>query len=215
MASITKTKKGVPRAQRPVTLQQVRSLISVAQEPKFFDSKVYATATTSSGQQYAISAIPQGSTDSTRDGDQVNLLALRVYFATYLQGTGGTNDFTDTVRIIVFRWHPMSTAAAPVPANVLIDTSVAESLVMSDYTWDNRKDYTIVHDHRFDLSGNGPAQMSMTFEKKWKAPGIPAHFSAGSTTLQSNGLFVIVSSDSLVATHPLFNLYTRVIYSDA
>jgi hypothetical protein len=208
-------KKGMNRSQQPVTMQQVRSLIAVAQEFKFFDSKVYATATTSSGQQYAVSAIPQGDTDSNRDGDQVNLQRLEIYFATFLQGTGGTNDFTDTVRLIVYRWHPMSTAAAPVPANVLQDTSVAESIAMSNYSWDNRKDYTILFDKHFDLSGNGPSQLSCTLKKTWKPPGLPAHFSAGSTSLQSNGIFVIVASDSLVATHPLFNLYVRTVYSDA
>jgi hypothetical protein len=204
-----------PAARRPVTLEQVRAIVRVAQEFKFFDSKEFQQAATSTPTQLAISAVPQGSTDSTRDGDQINLQSLWLKFETYLQGTGGTNDFTDQVRLIVYRYHPMSTSAHPVPADVLQDLSAAQSATMTPYTWDNRKDYTILIDETFNLSGNGPSDIGKTYHLKWKTPGIPAHFSAGSTTLQSNGLFALIMSDSLVATHPTFNFWSRVVYSDA
>jgi hypothetical protein len=196
-------------------LGQVRALISGSQEHKFFDSKEYAQSATTTPTQLAISAIPQGDTDSTRDGDQVNLLSLWIKFETYLQGAGGTNDFTDQVRLVIYRYHPMSTGAAPVPATVLTDLSVAQSATMTPFTWDNRKDYTVILDKTFNLSGNGPSDLGFHTKIKWKQPGIPAHFSAGSTTLQTNGLFVMIMSDSLVATHPQYNIYTRVEYSDA
>jgi hypothetical protein len=200
---------------RPVTLGQVRSMLRVAQEFKFFDAKEYQQAASSTPTQLAISAVPQGSTDSTRDGDQINLQSLWIKFETYLQGTGGTNDFTDQVRLMVYRYHPMSTAAAPVPATVLQDLSVAQSATMTPTTWDNRKDYTVLIDETFNLSGNGPSDIGRVFKLVWKTPGIPAHFSAGSTTLQTNGLFAMIMSDSLVATHPAFNFYSRLVYSDA
>lgn len=193
----------------------MRSLIAVAQEPKFFDSKEYQQAATSTPTQLAISAVPQGDTDSTRDGDQINLLSLEIKFETYLQGTGGTNDFTDQVRLMVYRWHPMSTSSQPVPASVLQDLSVTQSATMTLCTWDNRKDYTVILDKTFNLSGNGPSDIGFRTKFTWKTPGIPAHFSAGSTTLQSQGLFALIMSDSLVATHPLFNFYSRLVYSDA
>lgn len=204
-----------PKSAKPVTLQQVRSLINVAQELKFFDSKVYGQAATATPTQYAVSAIPQGDTDSTRDGDQVNLRSVEFHVDSYLQGTGGTNDFTDIVRVILYRWHPMSTGAAPVPASILQDLSNAESAVSSMTTWDNRKDFTIEYDVRRVLSGNGPSIAKFDFKKVWKAPGLPSHFSNGSTTLQTQGLFLMIMSDSLVATHPLFNMYLRVTYADS
>lgn len=204
-----------PKSALPVTLEQVRAIVRVAQEFKFFDSKEFAQSATTTPTQLAISAVPQGSTDSTRDGDQINLQSLWLKFETYLQGTGGTNDFTDQVRLIVYRYHPMSSGAHPVPADVLQDLSVAQSATMTPYTWDNRKDYTILIDETFNLSGNGPSDMGRTYHLKWKTPGIPAHFSAGSTTLQTNGVFAMIMSDSLVATHPQFNLWSRVVYSDA
>jgi len=200
---------------RPVTLEQVRAIVRVAQEFKFFDSKEFAQSATTTPTQLAISAVPQGSTDSTRDGDQINLQSLWLKFETYLQGTGGTNDFTDQVRLVVYRYHPMSSATHPVPADVLQDLSVAQSATMTPYTWDNRKDYTVLIDETWNLSGNGPSDFGKTFHLKWKTPGIPAHFSAGSTTLQTNGIFALIMSDSLVATHPQFNLWSRVVYSDA
>lgn len=196
-------------------LQQVRNLMAIAQEPKFFDTKVYATAVSMTGVQYALSAIPQGSTDSTRDGDQINLKRLRIKMEIYQQGSGGTNDFTNQVRILVVRWIPMSTGAAPVLANVLQDSaSAAQSATMSDYNWDLRRQYVIEYDETVNLSNAGNADQSLFFEKIWRTPGLPANFSAGSTTLQSNGLFIFIISDSLLATHPVINLYARLEYAD-
>jgi len=196
-------------------LKQVRSLMTAGMEMKFFDSKEYAQSCTTTPTQLALSAVPQGDTDSQRDGDQINLRALWIKFETYLQGTGGTNDFTDQVRLVIYRFHPMSTGSTPVPATVLQDLSVAQSATMTAFTWDNRKDYTVVLDKTFNLSGNGPSDFGYTTKFNWKAPGIPSHFSSGSTTLQTNGLFAMIMSDSLVATHPQFNIYTRVEYTDA
>jgi hypothetical protein len=208
-----KTSAGPPLSK--TALGQVRSLLSRAQEHKFFDSKEYAQSATTTPTQLAISAVPQGDTDSTRDGDQINLKSLWVKFETYLQGAGGTNDFTDQIRLMIYRYHPMSSGSVPVPATVLQDLSVAQSATMTPTTWDNRKDFTVVLDKTFNLSGNGPSDLGYTAKFVWKEPGIPAHFSAGSTTLQTNGLFALIMSDSLVATHPQFNLYTRVEYTDS
>jgi len=208
-------RKAAGQALSGVALQQVRALINVAQEDKFFDSKEYQQTAQTTPVQLALSAIPQGSTDSTRDGDQVNLKSLWIKFHTYIQGIGGTNDFTDLVRLIVIRWHPMSTSTSPVPGNYLQDLSVAQSPTMSPFTWDNRKDYTVLIDETFSLSGNGPSDVNFVKKISWRVPGLPAHFTAGSTTLQSEGLFAFVASDSLVATHPLFDLYSRVVYCDS
>jgi hypothetical protein len=211
-----KKKSGTSKGgRRLATIGQVRSMLRVAQEFKFFDAKEYAQSATTTPTQLAISAVPQGSTDSTRDGDQINLQSLWIKFECYLQGTGGTNDFTDQIRLMVYRYHPMSTGAAPVPATVLQDLSVAQSATMTPTTWDNRKDFTVLIDETFNLSGNGPSDIGRVFKLNWKTPGIPAHFSAGSTTLQTNGLFAMIMSDSLVATHPQFNFYSRLVYSDA
>jgi hypothetical protein len=195
------------------TVATVKKLISSNLEHKFFDSKAYAQAATTTPTQDALSAIPQGDGDSQRDGDAINLVKLWFKFECYLQGTGGTNDFTDQVRLIFYRWHPMSAAAHPVPADVLIDLSVAQSATMSAYGWDNRKDFTILYDHTFALSGNGPSDLNTMGEIN--LGNIQSHFLSASTTLASNQIFAMVMSDSLVATHPDYNLYTRVIYTDA
>jgi hypothetical protein len=198
---------------RPVTKQAVRQMIKGNLEQKFFDSKEYAQSATVTPTQLAISAMPQGDTDNARDGDAVNLVKLWFKFECYLQGIGGTNDFTDQVRLIFYQWHPMSTGAAPVPANVLIDLSVAQSPTMSAYQWDNRKDFKILYDRTFNLSGNGPSDIGTMGTINLK--NVQSHFSNGSSTLGTNQIFAMISSDSLVATHPQFNLYTRVIYTDA
>lgn len=199
---------------KPITRQQVQAMIASKQTLKFFDSHVYAVATTTAGQQYAISAIPQGNTDSTRSGDSVSLKTVEVRGELYLQGTGGTNDFTNQVRVVVYMWHPVSTGAAPVPASIFQDFSVAQSGVMSAYSWDSKPQFSVLYDRNFALSGNGPSDLFFHFKKSFGA-GHLATWANSSTTLQSDGLFVIVISDSLVATHPLHNIYTRVTYLDS
>lgn len=195
------------------TIADVKRIVMSHLEPKFVDNKIYTTTATSAGVQYSLSSVPQGDTDSSRSGDQINIQSLEVIFDPYLQGVGGTNDFTDTVRLILYRWHPMSTATQPTQADILQDQSVAQSNEMSLYKWDNRKDYTIIDDLRFPLSANGPSIMA--FRKKYNLNNVAAHFTAGSATLCTNQIYAFVASDSLLATHPLFDLYSRVVYLDA
>jgi hypothetical protein len=203
----------VPKSFKPVSKQAVKQMIMGNLEQKFFDTKTYLQSATSTPAQDALSAVPQGDTDNARDGDAINLIKLWYKFECYIQGIGGTNDFSNQVRLIFYQWHPMSTGAAPVPANVLLDLSVAQSATMSAYQWDNRKDYKILYDRTFNLSGNGPSDMGTMGTINLK--NVQSRFSNGSSTLATNQIYSMVMSDSLVATHPQFNLYTRVIYTDA
>lgn len=202
------------RKQKPVTKQQVQAMIAGKQTLKFFDNHTYVGSATSTGINIALSAIPQGNTDSTRSGDSVSLKTLEVRGELYLQGTGGTNDFTNQVRVIVYMWHPVSSGAAPVIASILQDVSVAQSLVMSGYSWDSKPQFSVLYDKNFALSGNGVADVFFHFKKSFGS-GHLATWAGGSTTLQSDGLFMIVCSDSLVATHPIYNFYSRVAYLDS
>jgi hypothetical protein len=198
---------------RPVTFADVKRIVMARLEPKFKDSFVALTAATSAGIQFSLSSVPQGDTDSSRSGDQINLQSLEVNFDAYLQGTGGTNDFTDTVRMIIYRWHPMSTATQPTQADILQDQTIAQSNEQSLYKWDNRKDFTILDDQRFALSGNGPSLVC--YRKFINLNNVASHFTAGSTTLASQQVYLFFASDSLIATHPLVDFYARVIYLDA
>jgi len=208
-------RKGRPGATlSPASKQQVKQLILSTQEVKFIDTALYATAATTTAQQFAIASIPQGDTDSTRDGDRVKLQHLEFRFDTYLQGTGGTNDFTNTVRLTFYQYRPMSSGSHPVIADIYQDSnSVAQAPTFSPVNWDNRADFKILYDNRFLLSGNGPSLVGVNVVR------IPLKGSiqwvSGSNTVGQNQLFYIISSDSLVASHPLFNIKTRVTYTDA
>lgn len=217
-SKITKPKRDsrlrrATRPQKPVTIQQVRQLIGNQQTPKFFDNHSYAASASTAANNLALSAIPQGNTDSNRSGDSVIIKELDFRFEAYLQGLGGTNDFTNIVRVTIYVWHQMSNGSSPLPANIYEDQSVAQSSVMSAFKWDLRNSYTIIADKVFSLSGNGPADVNWHFHHKWKA--LDADWTSGSSTIQRNGIFALVSSDSLLATHPLYNFYSRVIYLDS
>jgi len=157
--------RALPKQQRLATIQQVKSLISHNIEPRFFDLSNFAQNTSSTGTQLGLSQIPQGVADGTRGGDEVNLKSLEVRFECYLQGTGGTNDFTNCVRLIIYQWLPMSTAAIPVPANVvqLTPGGTGQNGVMTMYNWDARTQYKILADKTFSLSGNGPSDAFLGF----------------------------------------------------
>jgi len=202
------------RKPKPVTKQQVQAMIASKQTLKFYDNHTYVGSATSGGINIALSTIPQGNTDSTRSGDSVSLETLEVRGELYLQGAGGTNDFTDQIRVIIYMWHPVSSGAAPVIASILQDVSVAQSLVMSAYSWDSKPQFSVLYDKNFSLSGNGPSDVFFDFRKSFGS-GHLATWAGGSTTLQSEGIFMIIASNSLVATHPIYNFYSRVTYLDS
>jgi len=208
--------KGLRKGQAlsPTAKQQVKQLIVSTQEVKFIDTANFALSATTTAQQFAIASIPQGDTDSTRDGDRVKLKDLEFRFDTYLQGTGGTNDFTNTVRLTFYQYRPMSSGAHPVIADIYQDSNaLAQSPTMTPFNWDNRADFKVLYDRRFFLSGNGPALVG---EQAVKIPLKGSiQWTSGSNTVGQNQLFYIISSDSLVATHPVINIKTRVTYTDA
>lgn len=109
----------------------------------------------------------------------------------------------------------MSTAAIPVPANVvqLTPGGTGQNGVMTMYNWDARTQYKILADKTFSLSGNGPSDAFWVFKHKFN--NTVACWQAGSTTIQQNGIFAWIVTDSLVATHPLTNLQSRVVFTDA
>lgn len=180
---------------------------------KVFDTSNYGNPTSVAGLNFPLSRIPQGNTDSDRSGDSIRLLTLEIRAEAFLQGIGGTNDFTNLVRLVCYQWKPVSTASAPIAASVL-NVAGNQTGVMEGYSWDSKPQFDILMDRTVSLSGNGPSDVFIDFKHKFKG-GKLATWAAGSTSIQANGIFIIAISDSLLATHPITNIYSRITYIDS
>lgn len=100
----------------------------------------------------SLTDIPQGDTDTTRDGDRLGLRSIELDFSVY-QDTLVTAATDDVIRIIVFQWYPATT-----PSDSAMLTSVASGSTracMVPYSHDNRQMFRILFDRSYSLQYYG------------------------------------------------------------
>lgn len=198
--------------------QEVKRLIAIRQELKYF--LVNATgATTSTLGIASLSDIPQGSTDSDRTGDRLMLSGNMDIRISYNNGTGSTGDIYNTYRFIVLQWHPSS---VPAVSDILLVGPSGNRDVYSHYSHDNRQQYRILLDKTVKTVGNNssttnPFPDNMTifhhYIVKMRKALKQIQYAGGSTT-GTNKLYYILGSDSLLATHPTYQLSAKLFYRD-
>lgn len=209
-------KKKQKKTGSTMTVQKVKRIISGQKEKKFFIHSDRTTATSSYFQVF-LTDVPQGDTDSTRDGDQLYARSLELNFETFIQGIGGTNDFSNNVRVIVYQYLPMSDGTHPTNTgtDILQSPTIGASIPnwLSGYNHDNRFNFRILFDKLIPLSGNGPANYA---EKVMitQIPQCKIQYNAGASVNGSGMIYLAFYSDSLVATHPAFNYWAKFNYND-
>lgn len=92
--------------------KQVKLIINKSRELKFHAYTALGQAISSTGTLTGLPCdVPQGDTDTTRDGDSYDL-AGNIQFKFQLLAS----DTTNLVRLVWFQWKDISTAAGPSPA---------------------------------------------------------------------------------------------------
>lgn len=196
----------------PTQKQQVKDIIKVRQELKFFPASKSGVAVSTTPTIDDLSAIPQGSTDNDRDGDRVRLETLE------LRGVLINADVTNHYRIVVFSWFPNST---PVAGNILLNGPSGNVDAFSCYSHDNRQLYKILWDKFYFCAGNGGAASNPytpTSEQPlyFRVPVTPkqVQFAAG-TTNGTNKVYILYLSDSGAISHPVIHYATKLLYTDS
>jgi len=189
-----------------ISKQQVNKLIKAAlrrdEELKFFSVSQPQTAQSYAASLTQLAPVPQGTTDSTRVGDQLVIRHMRLKGSCVLAAA----DVTNLMRILIFYWHPHTT---PVASDIMLDNGAATS-VFSEYSTDHRKEFTVMYDKLFNLDA-AHVQQIWEFNKKLN---IKVQFVAASTTTAHNMPYIMCLSDSSAAAHPTFGFSYKLTYID-
>jgi len=214
----TKIPRQVPLNQ--AQLSQVQKLIHRNEELKFVVASQNLTAQSSTASVANILVVGQGDSDSSRDGDSLKWfgnidLALQV-----VNGQGATGDIYNNVRVVIFQWHPNS---VPTSANIFLFGVTAAVDVYSHYNHDQRSQYKILFDKVFTTCGNANAATTpntnfvTTGVRKFTVSLARAAKTVqyvGGTTVGTNLFYLLLVSDSALATHPQVGLTLKGYYHD-
>lgn len=151
----------------------------------------------------SLSAVPVGTSDTTRTGDLLQAYSLN------FRGAVSLGDATNVFRLIFFQWHAKST---PTLGNILITTGGFE--VFSMYNTDQGDQYKIMYDRTFNLNrAGGGANEVKVFSGKLSVPRKKLQYDAGLTT-GSNHIYSLMISDSGLPADPNVIMVTKLNYRD-
>lgn len=176
-------------------VKRLNNVVNV--EYKFLD-QLYTIAPDHFGDLTVLNPIPQGDTDSTRDGDSVKLQNLTIRGRFLGSGT------SDQVRVIIF--HDKANSISTPSDYIGIGNTAA---VLNPKNYDNRFLTKVLYDRTHMIqTTNQQAQ----FEKVIRL-NFHTQFSNGTTTVVSGALKMIVLGTPATATTG-FNMVSRLTYTD-
>lgn len=190
--------------------QQVKKLVSVNVEKKHFDSLASAISSTGA---WAITGPyvipPQGDAYNERVGDVLHQVRFE------LQGNVIGSDSTNFTRLVVFKWAQNNVAGGPVPGDIFQDLVTLPYLSRLQDTSIEGHRFHLMMDRTFSTSINGTN--AIAFKRSFWGKKLGAKkqtFNPGLNT-GFNNIYIAHCSDSVAATHPVWSVTTRMIYTDA
>jgi hypothetical protein len=206
----------IMKKQKVATTSSVKNMIARAirknTELKYFDTTLSSIAADYTGICYPLNGVPQGDTDSTRDGDKLTPHGLKLKFGMFDAPSVTTTN--NTVRVIIGLWHP-TISGAPAISDILNITGNAFA-PYSHYTWDKRAMWTCLKDIMLpvgDYAGNPASRVfNLYFDLSKKKQSA---FVAGSSTNFSEKLFFLAVSDQVSTNIPTVAFVSRFTYTDA
>jgi len=122
-------------------------------------------------------------------------------------------DNFNVSRVIIFQWHPNTSLGAPIVADILQTVTV-----YGMYDWQMSNQFTILYDKVHFMTGAANAPTTGSSQGYFGKIDLSrvrnrAEFS-GAITSGSEQLFILIISDSAVIPFPLFNVNTRLTYSE-
>lgn len=186
--------------------RMIKSSVNQIMEPKSFDQGLFIAPGNGSGAYIGCqSVIPQGDTDTTRDGDQLTISFIETRYSCLVNAT----DVSNVLRVILFLWHFDNGEYAPAASDIV----QLNTTPYSSYNRDSVKQraFTVLHDGLHGVYSGGPGIVCKYLKIKNKSK---ITFRSGGTT-GKNHLYYLVISDSSVSPFPTFAAYTRVQFLDA
>lgn len=183
--------------------QKIKRMISIRQEKKIHQV-VVTGAMPSLGSFNHVSAISQGDTDLTRDGDNLYVKSIHWSWSCVVA------DATNWIRLTLFQWHGDNNSNPP--ANADLWQTVSLEGQFSAFRKDTKSLYTIVYDRVFSLDTynaikSGRVNLYKGFRRNLS-------YLAGTST-GMNQLYTLITSDSGVTSHPALTSMVTVIFTDS
>lgn len=180
----------------------IKQEIKAVQEIKSFDTG-FAQTVDSTGTLQKLTTIPQGDTDSTRDGDALKLCKFE------FRGQSNFADSTNATRLLIFRWNQDDSSAAPAGITDLLQTATP----FSPFNRDNERarKFDIIVDHLFVTANCGPGTEKLEVIKEMRSK---IAFQASANT-GTGHIYSAMVSDSTATTHPGLNYVVRVYFTDS
>lgn len=218
------TKKFRGRSLSGKQVLQVKRIVARRQELKYFAVLSNFAAITAATYMIDLTQIPQGDTDSTRDGDHLMLCGTPEFHVRFQNDLTGAGDAGAMYRLIIFQWHP-SNGTAPIGSDILL-TGVSGAVdYTSFYSHDKRQLYTILYDECFKTWGHGAGgagpgtnqtdsglhRIKYSFAKAQKQ----CQYQGGSTSGTNQiYMFMIHSSANLVGNQNAWLFASKIFYRD-
>lgn len=202
------TEKGRKLNKRQI--RQVKRVVALSSEVKEADAHAAGLSVTSAPVIVQLGAPTQGDSGTDqRIGNVIQVKSLKVKFSIIAA------DATNFVRIILFRWHQDGGTIAPTTGDVLQSTVLSPWLSPYDENVEHANLVHVIYDRCFalTLAGNGCVAASVTrFGKKLGRKKIV--FTSDAVATGTNQIYMLYVSDSVAATHPTLNYYSRVDFMD-
>lgn len=198
---------------------EVKSLIAVRQEMKYYLNNIPGTSLVTTANIQLLTSIPQGITDQQRAGDKL-MLSPRFHLTYNLEA----GDIYNFIRVIIFQWKPLAGPSSyiPVATDILLPGSSGGYDFLSHYDHDTRTDFHILYDRVHRMIGNAAApetpftDNSTHFVKTTvRIPRRQLQFISGSSTDMSNGIYLLMFSDSIIIPNPTISLAVKFMYTDS
>jgi len=131
-----------------------RQIVNASAEKKYYTVTSTQVVDNASGTSCVkCSAVPQGDIDQSRDGDQLTIRSIEFAFtAQLLVASLATNTLVQNLRVILFQWLMTDNGASPTIASILDTTAGLGTLWQAGYNHDNRFNFKILYDERFNLT---------------------------------------------------------------
>jgi hypothetical protein len=164
----------------------------------------FGSSVNSTGSLTKLTTIPQGLTDSSRVGDQVEVFKLSIIGC--LQNS--SSDLTNTCRLILFRWEQDDSSAAPASVSDILQTASP----YSPYNRDNlrARKFIVLYDKVLCTGLQGPSISK--FEKD-----VGCNFKIkfqGSANTGTSHIYALQVSDSTAIPDPQMQWVARTWYHD-
>lgn len=123
---------------------QVAAIVNA--ENKFFDTTATSTAVNTTPAINCITAVPQGDTVSTRDGNSIKANSLQARFNFRWNGTTIDTKSSQRCRLMIVRDLAPNSHSAPIINDILQYTSNAQQLMQSPLQMTNSKRFQLLKD---------------------------------------------------------------------